>query len=612
MEVTEQLAEVRVVSEKIKTLAQGMVELKSKNPKLEGVAGEEFAAARTRVHMLFLELKQLNRGILSTGQITKQQVQASKLGQDRLNLDLQGREYERTHFIKEINKCKDFKSAANEADLVSVEEFMRLEPTAQGLQGHGLQLARLSHELQARQSLLAKVEGLKKEQAELAAQHKTSKTFRDGLAGQVSKLYSEALAIQSGMPKGPMLVPPPASCAALPPPLYNLYNLAICFKSFMSSALVVAIIAEEPKDDGDVDMATGSSTTSENLEVTAAPSSVSITLKTDKTEVCLLFKFIPVFDVVTVTPTGKGLHASLLTNLYPHDAGGDIPSNIGRLAGPKLGLTIDRAHGVPYRWAQALCGLHYPHPHRQSYGQVDLASVLHRISHRIRVRGSLTKQYAHLQKKSLPGLGAKLEGLLPAKPKAVISQWTRIKPAQYHSACQENPNEWWKSGAEYFQAGISRANTALEVFVEVTAEYPFRPPRMHCRFSKKASTEKALVPNALVKTTADPAALALSMAQTGRAMGHHNDVQEIEFEVNSNFPFPLGALAIAEEAGSHLLCYQLQKIQVCFDVMSESADTSNAGKLYSQAIRGRDRRKPFVYDPKQHIFYSSTPGGPCL
>lgn len=68
--------------------------------------------------------------------------------------------YERSHFVKEINKCRDFRTAADDIEMVSDQEFYRAIGTPTD-DKHALTIARLEHETKSRQTLLEELEKLK-------------------------------------------------------------------------------------------------------------------------------------------------------------------------------------------------------------------------------------------------------------------------------------------------------------------------------------------------------------------------------------------------------------------------------------------------------------------
>lgn len=247
--------------------------------------------------MLFLEMKHLNRNIQNLGQNTKDVVQAKKNALDQLNLDLQGLQYEKSHFMKEIKKCKDFKwttevtrrsqlspplpktvhSATElvlrasstgichpklifgeyltpvicimqEIPLIPKQEYLATVPGSADRDEHSLQLDRLGHELKTRQDLMAKMEKMKDNTSAMLSSNQNKRKLIDGLSGRVRKLYKDALEMQKSLPEAANVTPSPASASLLPRPLYNLYNIATCYITFAESSLEVAI-------DGDVDLA---------------------------------------------------------------------------------------------------------------------------------------------------------------------------------------------------------------------------------------------------------------------------------------------------------------------------------------------------------------------
>lgn len=54
--------------------------------------------------------------------------------------------------------------------------------------------------------------------------------FMQELNKQVKTLFTEATKVQQQLPNSAMLVPPHPKASLLPPPLYNLYNILLCYQ----------------------------------------------------------------------------------------------------------------------------------------------------------------------------------------------------------------------------------------------------------------------------------------------------------------------------------------------------------------------------------------------
>ena len=201
---------------------------------------------------------------------------------------------------------------------------------------------------------------------------------------------------------------------------------------------------------------------------------------------------------------------------------------------------------------------------------------------------------------------------------AVMSRWTRVDTDKFARACGGKGEEWWTRGAEHFQITFSRGSVVLEAWVEVTVEYPLRPPRFKLFLPKGlpdiTSTSAAASGGALVKATANAEVLA-QVASGERGNMFVNDLNDIEIEVNNHFPCPLSEFADQEASfqlskstdeaacSQYLLSYQLRKLQTCLDLLVEAR--KNQSVRFLEALRGPDRRKPFVFG-SHSLYYARS------
>lgn len=694
LELNQQVKEFCLVVSLLRKVAEEMVSVKRSDPSLnKSETVTTLTALRGRVHMLFLELKQLNRTISFLGQSMKACVQTVKIAQAPINLDLQGIVYERSHFVKEINKCRDFKTAADDIVLINEQEFTHTlqrerqqdssqDPAAAASSSplsflspspsnaHEWMLARLKHEIKSRQALLGELDKLKGTRAELDQKMKAHNDFMNSLTKQVKNLFADATKVQAQLPGSAMLLPSHPKSFFLPKPLYNLYNILLCYQGYYDPSIQIKIMGDASANEivessntnsfnnsnnnnntisnggsnnsnnEDVVMHTSEKNSKSTTSVTAItastsattsasaaptttsasnsldvqPHSLAITLTTtfiDKTEVAFLFRYLLPLNIVTVSHTGRGSWDSLMINLVPQDTGEDLPNNFTSMfssssSQPQTAKLDTKKFGKPFRWLQTLCGLHFTPPEGiPSPRSFNIASLLARLRHRAAIRVSLQKQFNQLQKKLFPPENVLDEfGVMAVKPKPVLTRWVKARAEDFFKLdnleSKQTASEWYQVCAEYYQFAFAKGAVTLEGVVEISPEYPVRPPSFRLFFTKGVS-DKGLVPNPLVKSTANSDALTLSMTK-GTSSEFSNDLFDIQVEVNSNFPRPLREIAEGEEKGDmFLLSFQLKKIMVCFDLLSAAADKSSQ-LSFSQLIRGRDRRRPFSYNSKDQTY----------
>jgi hypothetical protein len=198
-----------------------------------------------------------------------------------------------------------------------------------------------------------------------------------------------------------------------------------------------------------------------------------------------------------------------MINLVPQDTGEELPNNINSsLAGFPTAKLDTKKFGKPFRWLQSLCGLHF-NPDQPPLRSLNIASLLARLRHRAAIRVSLQKQFNQLQKKILPSDNALDEFAI--KPKPVITRWVKARAEDFLKLDKPESKEaslleWHQVCAEYYQFAFTKGTVTLEGVVEISPEYPIRPPSFRLFFTKGVS-DKGLVPNPLVKSTANPEAL---------------------------------------------------------------------------------------------------------
>jgi hypothetical protein len=259
--------------------------------------------------------------------------------------------------------------------------------------------------------------------------------------------------------------------------------------------------------------------------------------------------------------------------LWQDDNGLELPVNPHLLG--LSAITWDRAlHGIPFFWAQSLCGLHFVPPRLDALSAasgrpVTLTGVLAALHHRCLVQASLTTQLATLKQKRFPNSIAP-----PVKTRVKFESWAPLARADFARVCHASPYlnpprpaadshssassssssshetrefDWWSEGSQCFSAVFSKGATELTAYIQITPEYPIRPPLLCLAFTK----------------TADPLPDAVALAQLE---------QEVNTYLSPDSDFH--AVIEAEEAGSgYLLSHVVCQVQSSFDMFTAATAT---------------------------------------
>lgn len=564
----------------------------------------ELQALRSQSLLQFLELRHLNRLITSYIEQHKGTVQAAKEEVDKLNLVKQSLIYEKSHFLKEINICRDFTSSERAIELLAVEEFKASDAfraAGSPSEAYPLHLARLQHELEERKRLTVAAKEIEVKNRALKTANDKARAARKELLGRLETVYKDAASVLQLVPGCEEAVPADPHASLLPGPLFALYHLALCHKRSFDPSMDVAIegrpdlaqqLAASEREGGDAVGASGSpapapaaATEHKSTEGGASdeaagaavhPLRVAVTDRADPTvgEVKLVFRFLSDLRVATVALESKAHLApawsNVLVNLYPDDNGLELPS--AARPGGADALSEDakqgHGHGRPFRWAQALCGIHTSHPRIPHFATPTFPQLIGRLRKRLRMRQSLLKQLPLLQKRTFPFPVPSAE--FPTRSRTAFTKFIAITQANYNTVRDDKTDaehthaEWWRSGADHFSVTFKRDNLEVHAVVQVTPEYPVRPAFFHLYLNPRAS--RALVPNALLKSLGDPDALSLASSNEGQQATSSNSLRDMEIEVNTRFRGPLVDLAEEEAAGRyHLLSSQLRRLQVLID-----------------------------------------------
>uniref|UniRef100_A0A061S8A7 THO complex subunit 5 n=1 Tax=Tetraselmis sp. GSL018 TaxID=582737 RepID=A0A061S8A7_9CHLO len=344
-------------------------------------------------------IRQQSEGLESLREATT----GAKTELDSLNLTLQNLLYEKSFYETEIRKCQDFRSAysAEDISLIPLEDYRSLTGDAEAKEDHETMLKRLSHEIQRRKDLHARLEEVKKQRAAAEASEAKQRAFLSELSAQLKGIGKAAEGVrgQVEVRRGAM-----ASAGSradlLPMPLYILYSqLVACVDAHGLAASVAvegsaqeaeAFHEEAPADqnrdcgpdaraeaDGDIEMmeaegrrggeakpgakAAGSGVPKRDLYQKHPLSVVASLLNSESdsgTLMAVVFHYLPSLNIITAEAQDPADNV-FLANLFPGDTGAESPNEANnQLQGGAFKFDMTRA-GRPYRWAQHLAGLDF-------------------------------------------------------------------------------------------------------------------------------------------------------------------------------------------------------------------------------------------------------------
>ncbi|KAH0453510.1 hypothetical protein IEQ34_017834 [Dendrobium chrysotoxum] len=263
MEVEAEPAFVKTAHEALDETRRAVEEIAAKILfiKKEGKPKSELRELSTKMSLLFITLRQLNRTILVEEDRIKAETESAKAPVDFTTLQLHNLMYEKNHYLKAINTCRDFRSKYSDIELVPEEEFLKNAPedikekVLASDAAHDLMLKRFNYELF--QSLLNAKQHLsflkRKELCKLREkleQHKKSlvetiasrKKFLSSLPSHLKSLKKATLPVQQqlGILHSKKLKQHYAA-ELLPPPLYIVYSQLLAQKEAFGEKIEMEI-----------------------------------------------------------------------------------------------------------------------------------------------------------------------------------------------------------------------------------------------------------------------------------------------------------------------------------------------------------------------------------
>jgi len=334
------------------------------NGKASGKAGDLQGKVREAL-LAFADLKRLVRTGFENAHVMTQRIEATREEVDKLDLQLQNQNYEKTHVLKEIRRCHQFRSRHEAFEMLSKEEFLKLPQYASEAaeleqDEHKLMLARLDYEGKERKRLAAQLEELK---ARKEAQSKANGTKREQLAklpSHLKAILKAASPLQDVLGRAEEnLLPTGSKARFLPKPLYIVFSHITAYCTMSSGDYAVNVVGdvalakdlftqgslktldvnldevEQDDDDADDEEEAKRSTGDTDEEALAAnqaklmeafPLNIEVVITTEEGQkVTLQFYYLHNLEVITVKSSEEKTHDNILSCLYPSDDGLELP-----------------------------------------------------------------------------------------------------------------------------------------------------------------------------------------------------------------------------------------------------------------------------------------------
>nr|XP_016508257.1 PREDICTED: THO complex subunit 5B-like [Nicotiana tabacum] len=217
--------------------------------KKESAPKSELRELVTQILINFVSLRQANRSILLDEDRVKGETERAKAPVDFTTLQLHNLMYEKSHYVKAIKACKDFRSKYPDIELVPEEEFFRDAPeeikssVMSKDNSHNLMLKRLNYELFQRKELCKLREKLEQKKKALQETIANRKKFLSSLPSHLKSLKKASLPVQHQLgvlhtKKLKQL----QYAELLPPPLYVIYSQLMAQKEAFGENVELEIV----------------------------------------------------------------------------------------------------------------------------------------------------------------------------------------------------------------------------------------------------------------------------------------------------------------------------------------------------------------------------------
>ncbi|KAE8727988.1 THO complex subunit 5B [Hibiscus syriacus] len=217
--------------------------------KKENKPKSELREQVTQMFLNFVNLRQVNRSILLEEDKVKAETERAKAPVDFTTLQHHNLMYEKSHYLKAIKTCKDFKSKYPDIELVPEEEFFRDAP--EDIKGsnlsedssHNLMLKRLNYELFQRKELCKLLEKFEQQKKSFMETIANRRKFLSSLPSHLKSLKKASLPVQNQL--GVLhtkKLKQHHSAELLPPPLYVIYSQFMAQKEAFGEDIDLEII----------------------------------------------------------------------------------------------------------------------------------------------------------------------------------------------------------------------------------------------------------------------------------------------------------------------------------------------------------------------------------
>ncbi|KAI0495553.1 hypothetical protein KFK09_021854 [Dendrobium nobile] len=378
--------------------------------KKEGKPKSELRELSTQMSLLFITLRQLNRTILVEEDRIKAETESAKAPVDFTTLQLHNLMYEKNHYLKAINTCRDFRSKYSDIELVPEEEFLKNAPedikekVLASDAAHDLMLKRFNYELFQRKELCKLREKLEQHKKSLVETIASRKKFLSSLPSHLKSLKKATLPVQQqlGILHSKKLKQHYAA-ELLPPPLYIVYSQLLAQKEAFGEKIEMEITGSvkdaQTFSQRQASRETGTSTNMESIRLDddapdeeedvqrrrkrlkknlpkengdqggihqTHPLKVFVHIFDDDLQpkspklMSLKFEYLIKLNVVCVgvEDPEQASDENILCNLFPNDTGTELPHQTAKLYAGDFVAFGDKSTR-PYMWAQHLAGMDF-------------------------------------------------------------------------------------------------------------------------------------------------------------------------------------------------------------------------------------------------------------
>ncbi|KAM1247029.1 hypothetical protein ACFX2J_043031 [Malus domestica] len=364
--------------------------------KKEAKPKSELRKLVTQMFLNFVTLRQANRSILLEEDRVKAETESAKAPVDLTTLQLHNLMYEKSHYVKAIKACKDFKSKYPDIELLPEEEFFRdapaniKEPMLSNDASHDIMLKRLNFELHQRK--------------ELCKHHEKLEIHKKGLLETIANRKKFLSSLPSHLKSLKKKLKQHHSAELLPPALYVVYSQFMAQKEAFDEQIELDVVGSvkdaqaftHQQANKDTGVATNVETSrvddapdedddgqrrrkrpkrvpvKQNLEQSGLyqvhPLKIILHIYDDEVSdpksaklITLKFEFLLKLNVVCVGIEGShdAAENNILCNLFPDDTGLELPHQSTKLLVGYVPAFDEKRISRPYKWAQHLAGIDF-------------------------------------------------------------------------------------------------------------------------------------------------------------------------------------------------------------------------------------------------------------